>query len=307
MSPTSETPGSVSVSFVVINKDDPAVEATLAALTTVEAPSVSATELVVVDASEGRLDHVRDAFPAARWIAFAPRPGKKTIPEQRNVGIGAATGDVVVFIDASCTPDPGWLELLVAPIASDGESVVAGATRSSGSSRLRDQNAHFLGSATYIHEAPTINLAVTREVFDRAGTFDETFHYGSDVDFTWRVVDAGFRIRYVPEAIVAHDWGDARAEMRRSYLYGQARYRLYAKHASRRRQILQRDPIAVVYPPLLLALPLLLLRPKLLSVLLVPIVKNRRHSPLLSLADHLVFAAGILSALRAHATGRLSG
>lgn len=294
------------VSFVVINKDDAAVAETLSALEAQRADGVSATETVVVDASEGRLDAIRDAHPAAVWVPFTPRPGKPTIPEQRNVGIARSTGELVVFIDASCEPEDDWLARLVAPILDEGESVVAGSTLSTGAPSLRDENAHFVGGEQYIREAPTINLALRREVFTTAGVFDEAFHYGSDVDFTWRIVDAGLKIRYVPEAIVRHDWGDARAEIRRSYLYGQARYRLYAKHAHRRGGALREDPVAVVYPLVLLALPLLLRRPWRLAILAVPLIRNRGHRPVLSLLDHLVYGAGVLRAVRDHATGRLS-
>ena len=293
------------VSFVVINKDDPAVAATLTALGDQRAAGVTATETVVVDASEGRLDAIRDAHPGVTWVPFAPRPGKPTIAEQRNAGIAAATGDVVVFIDASCEPADDWLERLIAPIRDEGERVVAGSTLSTGAPSLRDENAHHVGEERYLREAPTINLAVTRAVFETVGGFDETFHYGSDVDFTWRVADAGVPIRYAPEAIVRHDWGDRRAEMRRSFLYGQARYRLYAKHAHRRAGALREDPVAVVYPLLLLALPLLLRRPWRLAILAVPLLRNRGHRPVLSLVDHLVYGAGVLTAARRHALGRL--
>jgi GT2 family glycosyltransferase len=295
----------VRVSFVVINKDDRAVAATLTALRAQRAEDVTAAETVVVDASEGRLDDIRDAHPDVVWVPFTPRPGKPTIPEQRNAGFARAGGDVVVFIDASCEPEDDWLARLVAPIVHEGERVVAGSTLSTGVPSLRDENAHYVSAERYLREAPTINLAVTRDVFTAVGVFDEAFHYGSDVDFTWRVNDAGVKIRYAPEAVVRHDWGDSRAEVRRSYLYGQARYRLYAKHAHRRAAALREDPVAVVYPLLLLALPLLARRPWRLVVLAIPLARNRGHRPLLSLLDHLVYGAGVLTAARRHALGRL--
>jgi glycosyltransferase involved in cell wall biosynthesis len=285
------------VSFVVINKDDRGVVDTLEALRATQADVVSTTETVVVDASEGRLDDVRERFPDAVWLPFTPQPAKPTIPEQRNVGVSATSGDVVVFIDASCVPDPGWLPRLIEPIVRDGERIVAGSHRSSGGSGLRDETARLLGDVRYVDEAPTINLAVRRDVVEAVGGFDETFHYGSDVDFTWRAVEHGHPIRYVPEACVAHDWGDRGAELRRSYLYGQARLRLYAKHPHRRRHLLGRDLPALAYPLFLLALPLALVRPRILGLLAIPLVRNARRQPVLTLIDHLVYGAGVLTAL----------
>jgi hypothetical protein len=274
------------LSFLIINKDDRGIERTLAALG-------DEHEVVVVDASEGRLDDVRDRFPRARWIPFVPT-GKPTIPEQRNVSVRESTGDVMVFIDASCEPDAGWLAALVRPIAHDGEQIVAGAHRSSGDAGLRDEAGRFLAGARYLREAPTINLAVRREVFDRVGGFDEAFHYGSDVDFTWRCVDAGLRIRYAPDAVIAHDWGQTREEVRRSYLYGQARARLYAKHPHRLREAPRHDPTAVAYPLFLLLAPAALRRPSLLALLAIPFIKNARHRPLLTTAHGLVYGAGVM-------------
>jgi GT2 family glycosyltransferase len=292
-----ENAPSASVSFVVINKDDRGIAATLDALRDAAAGTELDAETVVVDASEGRLDDIRDAFPEVQWTAFAPRPGKPTIPEQRNAGVTASRGDVVVFIDASCAPQSRWLERLVAPILRDGEALAAGSHRSSGEAGLRDEVAGHIGAAEYLREAPTLNLAVRRDVFDRIGGFDESFRYGSDADFTWRANDAGLRVRYVPDAVVTHDWGSARDELRRSWVYGQARLHLYAKHRGRRGRMLKDDPTAVVYPVFLLALPLALWRRSFLALLLVPLARNRGKRPFVTVVHHLVYGAGVLTAL----------
>jgi GT2 family glycosyltransferase len=58
------------------------------------------------------------------------------------------------------------------------------------------------------------------------GGFDESFDYGSDIDFSWRLRDAGVRLRSVPEARVEHDWGSHSRQLRRAFRYGQARRQL---------------------------------------------------------------------------------
>lgn len=283
------------VSVLIVNKDDRGLGDTLSALAEIARADRRVLETIVVDASAGRLDDIAARFPAVAWIAFAPGRGKSTIPEQRNAALRRARGDVVVFLDASCVPDPGWLERLLAPILEQGEAIVAGGVRSSGRPGLRDEDAHFRAGARHLREAPTINLALTRVVLEQVGDFDERFDYGSDVDFAWRAVDAGHRIRHAPAALVSHDWGGARAQARRSFTYGQARARLYRKHPRRLRRVLREDPIAVVYPAVVLAAPALLRRPRLaLAVLAVPLVRNLRHRPLLTLADHLLYGCGVL-------------
>lgn len=285
------------VAVILINKNDDGVEQTVESL--VELPLVRAgeAEIIVVDASAGRFDHVRRRFPGVRWIDFAPLAGRSSIPQQRNVGLRATAAETVVFIDASCVPGPGWLERLCGPIWTDGETVVAGSHRSSGGSGFRNLAVERLEGRRYLTEAPTINLAAKRSVLEGVGGFDESFRYGSDVDLTWRLVDAGHRIRYMPEAFVSHDWGGIRDEIDRSYAYGRARGRLYLKHRGRWRALFGADSPALVYPLLLAATPMLLRRPRLLAVLVVPLVRNRGRRPVITVFEHLVYGCGVLRAL----------
>ncbi|WPK12479.1 glycosyltransferase family 2 protein [Lysinibacillus louembei] len=48
-------------------------------------------------------------------------------------------------------------------------------------------------------------LLVRRECFQKIGGFDEEiFMYGEDVDLSWRIRAAGYRIHYVPQSIIYH-------------------------------------------------------------------------------------------------------
>jgi len=267
---------------------------------------VQVRETLVVDASDDRLaGEWRSQFPDVGWVRFTTHAAKPTIPEQRNLAVARSRGDILVFIDASCVPEEGWLDQLMAPILNEGERAVAGSYRSVGADGIRDEDARILGTPRYVREAPTMNLAVVRSVFDQVGGFDESFSYGSDVDFTWRLNDAGIRVRYAPEAVVRHEWGPARSEMKRSWVYGKARYQLYRKHRSRRVKLLREDPVAVVYPALLLALPAALIQPLVLVLFGALLVRNRGHRPFLTVAHHLVYGAGVLAAAWDDARGRM--
>lgn len=286
------------ISVVIISKDEPSLGETLADVAGQLAASAEDGEIVVVDASNGRLDHVRRSHgDTVRWVDFQPPTGVRvSIPHQRNVGVREAKGDIIVFTDAGCRPRPGWLERLVAPLQ-DSENVTAGTSRGMSGQVLYALPLAQDGENTYLREAPTLNLAFRREVFDTVGDFDESFAYGSDVDFTWRVNDTGYRIRRVPDAIVQHDYGTPRRQGRRSYVYGKARARLYLKHRARRKRVLRDDPIAVVYPLFLLGLPLTLIFPPYPLLLLIPAWRNRSQGIVRVLVDHLWFGAGVLAEL----------
>jgi glycosyltransferase involved in cell wall biosynthesis len=281
-----------SVSIVTITKDDPEVATTVERALEETRRYPGDSEVLVVDATPGTPHRVESS--GVRWIAFEPRGTKATIPEQRNLGVAQSTGDVVVFIDSGCVPEPDWLQRMTRPIADEGEQIVAGAHASSGSASIRDNDLEFRGEGEYLREAPTINLAIVRKVFDAVGGFDESFGYGSDVDFTWRSVAAGYRIRHQPSAVVSHDWGAMGDDLRRSWVYGQARFRLYAKHPAHRTRVMKDDPIAVLYPVFLLALLLSRGDRRVLATAAIPMLKNRRRRPLLTFAHNVAFGAGVL-------------
>jgi GT2 family glycosyltransferase len=288
------------ISIVIISKDEPGIDDTLkdiaAQVPALEEPS----EIIVVDASEGRLDLIRQRHqPVVRWEQFRPPPGVGvSIPHQRNAGVRMANGEIIVFTDAGCRPEPGWLKHLVS-VLHEGEQVAAGlALTASGDPGLYGRAIELARSSRYLAECPTINLAFRREAFDAIGGFDERFAYGSDVDFSWRLTDAGYFICSVPEAVVLrHDWGTWRRQLRRSQAYGKARARLYRKHRARAIHILRNDPTVVIYPLFLLGLPLTVIFPLYPALLLIPAWRNRSLGAARVVANHLAFGAGVLAEL----------
>lgn len=303
------------ISIVIISKDEASVDDTLTDVTRQAADIDEPCEVVVVDASCGRLDHIRRRHQdRLRWLPFQqPQGVAVSIPHQRNAGVRAARGEIIVFTDAGCQPDPGWLARIVAPLH-DGEQVTCGLTLAvPGGDPLYDPGARRALQARYLAECPTINLAFRRGAFDAVGGFDERFSYGSDVDFSWRLADAGYRIRGVPHAVIRNDLGTRRRQLRRSYVYGKARIRLYRKHPTRLRHVLRRDPMVVAYPAFLLGLPLAvalptravsrfgwpasLAFPLYLALLIAPAWRNRSNGAIRVLTDHLAYGAGALAEL----------
>ena len=282
------------ISVVVISKDERGLDGTLAAVAAMAAALDPPAEVLVIDASEGRLDDIRDRHPSVRWIPFARPAGVRvSIPHQRNAGVRAARGEVIAFTDAGCLPAAGWLEALAAPIA-EGESVAAGVALTPDGRGIYDRRIREGTAVTHLEECPTITMAFRRTAWEAVGGFDERFEYGSDIDFSWRLVDAGFRIRSVPEAVVHHDWGGFERQVRRGYRYGRARARLYRKHRRRLRGALRRDPMVLAYPAFLLGLPLTLRFRLYPALLLIPAWRARDEGPARVVADHLAFGAGVL-------------
>lgn len=86
--------------------------------------------------------------------------------------------------------------------------------------------------------ATSNNLAVGVEPFMRLGGFDPRFTRagGEDRDFCDRWRELGYRIRWVPEAIVSHHRTlDLWSFLRQQFGYGRGAYRLRRGRANRRR------------------------------------------------------------------------
>ena len=219
-----------------------------------------------------------------------------TIAHQRNLGVAQACGDVIVFIDCGCIPRADWLPRLLAPILEEGESVSCGPAKARG--RTIYSGDRWWGSTAerYVPAAATINFAFRREAFETVSGFDEAFAAGEDLDFTWRLSEAGFRVRWVGDAVVEHEWGDTRRQLRRSYAYGVGWARLFRKHPARLKTAVSEHPVPLVYPLFLLGLPLTIRFRAYPLLLLLPLWRARRETaPLLVLLDHLVLGAGVLA------------
>lgn len=286
-----------STSLVIVNKDERLLGDTLEALK----PFVGhiLNEVLVVDASAGALDDIRQANEWAGWIDYVQPPGvRTTIAHQRNVGVRNATGDIIVFTDSGCLPEDGWLERLLAPITEDSEDVTCGPARAIGKSVYSGIDWWRTGDRNYVPVAPTINLAFRREAFDAVGGFDEYFGSAEDFDFTWRLTDAGYRLRWVPDAVVQHDWGTPERQLRRAFFYGKGGCRLLRKHPHRIPESLRQNAAPVAYALFLLGLPLTLRWRWYPLLLLWPIWRHRNEElRSLVLVDHLVMGAGVLHEL----------
>jgi glycosyltransferase involved in cell wall biosynthesis len=289
----------VRVSVIVISKDEEKLSDTLSALAEhLRGEDIAArheVEVVVVDASEGRLSRIAAEHPDVQWIDFpAFDDGRISIPHQRNTGVLKARGEIIVFTDAGCIPTAGWLLNLITPLVDGTEQVTCGPSWVDDNVYSRERGALV---PCYVDEAPTINLAVRRELFDLVGDFDERFAYGSDVDFSWRLVAAGVKIRYVVDAVVVHDWGNFCRQLKRSRHYGAARIRLYVKHRDRLHTLIRNDPVSVLYALYLLGLPIALIRYRsYLALIAIPLWRARKRPfPAQVVACHLAEGLGGLT------------
>jgi GT2 family glycosyltransferase len=163
----------------------------------------------------------------------------------RNEGIAAATHDILVFTDDDVFVEPSWLRKLVRALVEAGPgSLVTGQVlpaegRLGGfvpSTKVDSQPAVYEGRVgadiLYPH-----NMAMYASLGAAVGPFDTRLGGGArfagaeDNDFCFRTLEAGYRIIYLPEAVIHHRaWRSHTDYLPLRWNYGRGQGAYYAKH-----------------------------------------------------------------------------
>jgi GT2 family glycosyltransferase len=197
-------------------------------------------EVVVVN--DGSTDGTRQIAEGYDHIRLIHQENKG-LSEARNVGIRAATGEIIAFTDADCMADPDWLTHLVARFQSSEFGAVGGPNLTPpDDSFVASCVAVSPGAPTHVllddevaEHIPGCNMAFRREALEAIDGFDPIFRAaGDDVDLCWRLQNKGYKIGFSPAAVVWH----FRRNTIRDYLkqqrgYGKAETLLFFKHPSR--------------------------------------------------------------------------
>lgn len=169
-------------------------------------------EVIVVDNASDPPVRITRQFDFELRVVVETRPGSYAA---RNRGIALARGELIVFTDADCVPEPGWLAALHAYMRAHDDVDIAGGRIDltfrkpgrPGLIELYDVATDAFPQKKYIEKnrfAITANLAVRRELFESLGLFDASLKSGGDGSWTRAAVDAGYGLAYCENAVVGH-------------------------------------------------------------------------------------------------------
>jgi glycosyltransferase involved in cell wall biosynthesis len=197
--------------------------------------------VVVNNLSTDATEQVATRYRDRLRIRVVNATAKPSAAHARNVGLQAATGDWVVFVDADDVADAGLLTAYGRMI--DTYPIVGG--------HLEDQKLNDPVVASWrfsltagalpvaLERFPyvlTSNCAVRRDVFDVIGGFDEDLEYfGEDVDFSIRAALAGIEIGWIPDAVVHYRHRDSMKTLaRQQFIWGRGSVVLFARYGTSR-------------------------------------------------------------------------
>jgi len=223
--------------IVCVYNGERTLDACLASLKKLNYPNY---EVVVVN--DGSTDGTRQIAEGYSYIRLINQENKG-LSEARNVGIRAATGEIIAFTDADCMADADWLTHLVARFQSSDFAAVGGPNLTPpDDSFVASCVAVSPGAPTHVllddevaEHIPGCNMAFRHEALKAISGFDPIFRAaGDDVDLCWRLQNKGYKIGFSPAAVVWH----FRRNTVRDYLkqqrgYGKAETLLFFKHPSR--------------------------------------------------------------------------
>lgn len=226
------------VSVIVTVLDEEAlIKDCLVSLLGMDYPSGGREILVVDYGSTDRTGAIAQRFPVKYLEAGG---GGKS--NARNVGIEAASGEVLAFTDPDCVVGTGWLRELVRPFEEKAVGAVGGEILPYPGTTPAERYAFRRGSHAqkwlmnhpvrpFAH-AP--NIAFRREVFERIGLFDPLFPGGGweDADLCWRFFrQTDLELVHAPKAAVFHRYRTTARDffiMHVKYGYGMAQ--LFSKY-----------------------------------------------------------------------------
>ena len=161
----------------------------------------------------------------------------------RNAGLASVTTALVAFVDTDVDLGPGWLAPLlghfedprvglVAPRVAAAPAATAGpATRPTHSPLDLGPEPARIAPGTRVSYVPAAALVARTAAMRAIDGFDRRLRVGEDVDAIWRLVEAGWRCRYEPAAVVHHRTRSSwRALLAQRVAYGSSAALLARRH-----------------------------------------------------------------------------
>lgn len=181
-------------------------------------PQIGNSELIVVDdcSNDGSFD------VASKYTKNVIKHAKNMGPAvTRNDGIRNANGDIIIFIDSDCIAERDWFRNMIKCFEDSKIMVVMGNVRIPESTYMGNSISALgfpaggsigfekmwrVSGEGFTDHISSCNFAGRSIFFKKYGMFDETFPLpgGEDSEFSYRISNAGVKIKYCRGSVVYH-------------------------------------------------------------------------------------------------------
>ena len=198
--------------------------------------------IIVEDGSSKRCKDVCDKYVDRLTLHYYYKDNSGPGPS-RNYGVERAEGEYVLILDSDCVLPPGFIESINAELNANPADAFGGPDRAHESFSMVQKAISYSMTSFFTTGGirggkkkmdkfypRSFNMGVRREVYNALGGFSR-MRFGEDIDFSYRIVEAGYSPRLFPEAWVWHKRRtDFRKFFRQVYNSGIARINLEKRH-----------------------------------------------------------------------------
>ncbi len=183
----------------------------------------------------------------------------------RNRGAVQASGAILIFTDDDCVPANGWLEAMLEPFTYPEVVGAKGVYRTCQNSLVArfvqieyEDRYRRMARFPEIDFVDTYSAAFRREPFLEMNGYDPSFPIAcaEDVDLSYRMAMQGWKMRFVPEAVVYHTHPDSIGKyLRKKYKFAFWRIQAVRKNPSKGikdSHTPQLMKLQLLFPPVLL-------------------------------------------------------
>lgn len=171
-------------------------------------------EIIVVDgmSKDNSPEIVAGLGKSDERIRLLTNPKRKT-PSSLNVGIKAASGEVVIILGAHTEIEKNFVSQNIRLMAEKNVKCTGGTQINVGETFMQRAIGYAMGHPFGLASAPyrygkkekfvdtVVYAAYRKELFDEIGYFDEDLFISEDAELNWRIRQAGYKIFYSPSIV----------------------------------------------------------------------------------------------------------
>lgn len=154
-----------------------------------------------------------------------------------NIGIKKSRGEFVALVDSDAVLASNWIRELIAQFKDPKVGMAAGAIKTANPKNVwaafagRElEDRYSVIKEREVNHLSTCNTVYRRKLFDEVGVFDEDLFYGYDVDISYRVRKAGYKILLSKKTYCLHYWKESfKGYLEQLYHTGYARLKILEK------------------------------------------------------------------------------